>query len=62
MPLMDGIEATQLIHKASPSTRIIGLSNRESIVARLNFIKAGAVTCMSKDNIEEDFGLWIKRD
>ncbi len=60
MPRMDGIEATDLIKKAHPAARVIGLSNHESTIARLNFVKAGAITCLSKDNLSEDLDLWIR--
>ena len=60
MPRMDGIEATDLIKKAHPTARVIGLSNHESTIARLNFVKAGAVTCLSKENLNEDLDLWIR--
>ena len=44
---IDGIEATKLIHEASPASRVIGFSMHDGRTAE-DFIQAGAYSFLSK--------------
>lgn len=49
MPFMDGVQATELIHKTEPSARIIMLTTFDDDTYVLEAIKAGAVGYLLKD-------------
>ena len=49
MPVMDGIEATKLIVKEAPETRVVMLTGGDEDELGLLGLKAGAVGFMSKD-------------
>ena len=48
MPVMDGIEATRLIHAACPAVRVIGLSMFTNGEQARPMLEAGAVAYVSK--------------
>lgn len=48
MPLMDGLEATRRIHKESPNTKVLVLTQYNDKEYVLSSVKAGATGCISK--------------
>lgn len=48
MPLMDGLEATRRIHKESPQTKVLILTQHDNREYILSSIKAGAAGCIPK--------------
>jgi PAS domain S-box-containing protein len=48
MPLMDGVEATRIIHSERPATRIIGLSMYDDPETRKGMLNAGAAEFVAK--------------
>ena len=50
MPVMDGIEATRLIHAACPAVRVIGLSMFTHGEQARPMLEAGAVAYVSKSD------------
>ncbi len=48
MPVVDGIEATRIIHRENPNTRIIGLSMYENHERAQAMLNAGAVDYINK--------------
>jgi DNA-binding NarL/FixJ family response regulator len=54
MPKMNGLEATKVIHRESPHTRIIGLSMYDDAEMEKNMVNAGAVAFISKSGHTEE--------
>ena len=50
LPVMDGIEATRLICKADPSTRVVVLTSSDSIAESARARQAGAVGFIRKEH------------
>ena len=48
MPLMDGLEATRRIHKESPRTKVLILTQHDNREYMLSSVKAGADGCVPK--------------
>jgi len=55
MPVMDGVEATDIIRKRFPEIEVVGMTsfNEKSIVERE--LQAGAYACLFKDASIDDF-------
>ena len=65
MPVMDGVEATRIIHSELPDTHIIGLSMFESDEQGEAMIDAGAVAYLTKSGppsaLFEQIHAWSRR-
>jgi DNA-binding NarL/FixJ family response regulator len=49
MPTMDGIEATRLVRRVSPGSRVIIVTASRSPEVALHALAAGAERCLTKD-------------
>ncbi len=54
MPVMDGVEATEIIVSELPSTKVIGLTMHVAPDVATGLLKAGAVGCLTKGGPSED--------
>jgi len=66
MPLMDGVEATDLIMKERPDTLVVGFSSSDEHDIRDRLLKAGAVDLLNKCEpvsklVSTLHRLWAKR-
>ncbi len=61
MPVLDGIEATRLIHHQAPDIDIVGLSMHESRDVAAAMMQAGAKTYLTKGGPSEDLTGAIRR-
>jgi DNA-binding NarL/FixJ family response regulator len=60
MPIMDGIRATELIHRDFPQTEVIALTSVLEDGSVISAIKAGAIGYMLKDTNSDDLSKTIK--
>ena len=55
LPMLNGAEATKRLAKASPATRVLGMSGYSDPLYVREMLRAGALGCLLKEQDQEDF-------